>query len=127
MGVKYDGISIRPIANFSEDMFELLSECASETCSEIDPSIDSNLHFELVRNLISVEERFRTMVHRHGLFKSLDKTIRSCFYDHEDDALERGKILKDVRENKEERLKIRQMRLNSKESKSTIEAKNEAT
>lgn len=123
MGVKYVGASIRPIANFSDDMFEILSECATETCSKIDPSIDSDLHYELVRNLISVEERFRTMVHRHGLFKSLDKTIRSFFYDHEDDALERGKILKDVRENKEEQLKIRQKRLNLKESESTIEAK----
>ena len=111
MGTKYDGVNIRPVANFNDETFKILAECAKETSSELGEGIDEDLHFELVRNLLTVEDRFRTMVHRQGLFKSLEKTIRNCFYDNEDDALERGKILRDVRENKEEQIKLRQTRL----------------
>jgi len=49
------------------------------------------LHFELSRNLLDIERQFRTMNSRRGLFQALERAIERCFYDNEEDALERAK------------------------------------
>ena len=45
------------------------------------------LHYELIRNLLDVERRFRTMAKRRGLFKALEDQIRRCYFDDSSDAL----------------------------------------
>lgn len=48
---------------------------------------DSPLEFQMIRELISTEHRFRTMMSRRGLFGDLEKAIQKHFYDNEADAL----------------------------------------
>ena len=51
---------------------------------------DDRLHFELVRELLDVEQRHRAQVRRAGLFESLEKALRKGFYDDEADATMRA-------------------------------------
>ena len=51
---------------------------------------DDRLHFELVRELLDVEQRHRAQVRRAGLFESLEKALRRGFYDDEEDATMRA-------------------------------------
>lgn len=44
------------------------------------------VHYELARELLDVERRFRTMSRRAGLFGALDDAIKRGFYENEDDA-----------------------------------------
>jgi len=49
------------------------------------------LHFEMVRELLDVEQRHHSRVRRSGLFDELEKTLRRGFYVDEEDATERAK------------------------------------
>lgn len=49
-----------------------------------------DLHFELTRNLLDAEIRFRTMARRAGLHETLEREIRRCFYDSPEDAADRA-------------------------------------
>lgn len=51
---------------------------------------NEELHYELTRNLLDIEQRFRAMISRHGLFKEIEAEIKRCFYDDEEDALDRA-------------------------------------
>lgn len=44
------------------------------------------VHYELARELLDVERRFRTMSRRAGLFDALDDAIKRGFYENEEDA-----------------------------------------
>jgi DNA sulfur modification protein DndC len=44
------------------------------------------VHYELARELLDVERRFRTMSRRSGLFAAIDDAIRRGFYENEEDA-----------------------------------------
>jgi DNA sulfur modification protein DndC len=46
------------------------------------------IHFAMVRELLSVERRYRTMTRRAGLFKALEDTITRGYYADHDDAVE---------------------------------------
>jgi len=46
----------------------------------------NELQFEMARNLIAVENSYRTEVKRSGLFEKLEKTIKRSFYEDEEDA-----------------------------------------
>jgi DNA sulfur modification protein DndC len=48
------------------------------------------LHFELVRELLDIEQRHRAQVRRAGLFDSLEKALRRGFYEDEADATMRA-------------------------------------
>ena len=52
---------------------------------------DDFLHYELVRELINVEQKYSTMAKRAGLFDALDKAITRSFYEDSDDATERAR------------------------------------
>ncbi|BDY29774.1 hypothetical protein hbim_03714 [Mycolicibacterium mageritense] len=52
---------------------------------------DDRLHFELVRELLDIEQRHRAQVRRAGLFESLEKALRRGFYDDEADAAARAR------------------------------------
>lgn len=49
---------------------------------------DEPLIYEMTRNLIDVEQGYRTQARRAGLFEALQKTIERSWYDDEPDALE---------------------------------------
>lgn len=44
------------------------------------------VHFELVRELLDIEQRHRAQARRAGLFESLERALRRGFYDDEADA-----------------------------------------
>ena len=59
---------------------------------------DDELHFQLVRELISIERQHRSMLRRAGLFKAFEQAFRRSFYDDEDDALARARQRRDALE-----------------------------
>lgn len=54
------------------------------------------LHFELVRELLDIEQRHRAQVRRAGLFDALEKALRRGFYDDEADATARAQKRKEA-------------------------------
>jgi DNA sulfur modification protein DndC len=48
----------------------------------------SELHYELLRELLDVERRYRTLARRAGLFDRLEKAFRRNFYEDAGDATE---------------------------------------
>ena len=48
------------------------------------------MHFQLVRELLDIEQRHRAQARRSGLFESLERALRKGFYDNEDDATARA-------------------------------------
>jgi len=61
-----------------------------ELCEEDD------LHFQLVRELLSVEKRHKSMLRRAGLFDALEASFYRNFYDNEKDAVERARQRRDA-------------------------------
>jgi DNA sulfur modification protein DndC len=62
------------------DMVDALRELVGE----------DRLHFELVRELLDIEQRHRAQARRAGLFESLDKALQRGFYEDEADATARA-------------------------------------
>lgn len=60
-----------------------------EICNE------DTLHYQLVRGLISQEQKYRLMARRSGLFDALEHTIKKHFYEDEIDAAEREKFFQE--------------------------------
>lgn len=61
---------------------------------------DDDLHFEMMRSLIAVERKYRTMSRRNGLYGALEKVVKRGFYDDEDDAMDRARqqsVVKNLR------------------------------
>jgi len=48
------------------------------------------LQYEMLRELINTEQRFRTMMSRRGIFAALEKAVEKHFYEDESDALARA-------------------------------------
>ena len=48
---------------------------------------DDHLHYEMTRGLLDVERQYRFMARRAGLFDALEKTVRRCYFDDEEDAV----------------------------------------
>lgn len=51
---------------------------------------DNKLQFELTRELLDVERRYRTLARRAGLFDALENAFRRSFYTDEADAVDRA-------------------------------------
>lgn len=79
-GEPYPGRPLDEHLPLGADAVEVLSEVVG----------DDRLHFELVRELLDVEQRHRSRARRAGLFDSLEKALRRGFYENEDDATERA-------------------------------------
>ena len=47
-----------------------------------------DLHYEMTRGLLDVERQYRSMARRAGLFDALEKTVRRCYFDDEEDAVD---------------------------------------
>jgi DNA sulfur modification protein DndC len=54
------------------------------------------LHFEMVRELLDIEQRHRAQARRAGLFEELEKALRRGFYDDEADATHRAHHRRDT-------------------------------
>jgi DNA sulfur modification protein DndC len=78
----------------SESLAMLREECEATVDTGVDGSdVPGPLRFELARTLLDVERRFRTKAKRRGLFKELERAVERCFYDSEDDALARARLI----------------------------------
>ena len=49
---------------------------------------DDNLHYEMTRGLLDIERQYQSMTRRAGLFGALEKTVRRCYFDGEEDAVD---------------------------------------
>jgi DNA sulfur modification protein DndC len=78
-GRPYPGPQIDDHQVFDNEVLGLLKGCC-----EGDPD---GLHYEMLRNLIDVERRFRTMTRRRGLFEEIEKEIERCIWDGREDAV----------------------------------------
>lgn len=76
IGEPYPGKPLDEHLPLGADMIASLQEVVGE----------DRLHFELVRELLDIEQRHRAQVRRAGLFESLEKALRKGFYDDEADA-----------------------------------------
>lgn len=59
---------------------------------------DDRIHYELARELLDVERRFRTMSRRAGLFGAIDDAIRRGYFANEEDATKRALTQASARE-----------------------------
>jgi DNA sulfur modification protein DndC len=53
---------------------------------------DDDLHFQLVRELLSIEKRHKSMLRRAGLFEAIESSFYRNFYEDEHDAIERAQL-----------------------------------
>lgn len=83
----YPGRRLDDGMSFSSEDLELLKDIAA------DP-----LHFELTRNLLSIERKHRVMARRSGVFGELERAIEKGFYDDADDAADRARNRKASRD-----------------------------
>ncbi|WP_145361546.1 DNA phosphorothioation system sulfurtransferase DndC [Alienimonas californiensis] len=93
IGEAYPGPPIDEDLVFDAEALAMLREESQPGVGGDDPAVPAAgpLTFELARNLLDVERRFRTKANRRGLYKALEKTVEKCFYDGEDDALDRAR------------------------------------
>ena len=54
------------------------------------------LHFQLVRELLSIEKRHKSMLRRVGIYEALESSFYRNFYDDENDAIERARQRRDA-------------------------------
>lgn len=62
------------------------------------------LHFQLTRELLSIEKRHKSMLRRAGLFEAVEQAFFRNFYDDEDDAVARARQHRDALDDVQERV-----------------------
>ena len=85
-GVPYPGRRLDDNNTIGTDEVSLLQELCG----------DNRLHFQLVRELLSIERRHKSMLRRTGLFEAIEKAFLRSFYSGEDDAVERARQRRDA-------------------------------
>jgi DNA sulfur modification protein DndC len=80
-GETYPGARLDDNPIFKREEMQLLRDLCGE----------NQMHFQLVRELLSIERQQRAHVRRRGLFESLEKAISRHFYKDEADALDMAK------------------------------------
>lgn len=65
---------------------------------------EDELHFQLTRELLSIEKRHKSMLRRAGLFDALEQAFHRGFYDDEEDAVSRARARRDALDRAQERL-----------------------
>lgn len=88
LGESYPGRELDEHLPLGKEMIECLEEVSG----------GDRLHFELVRELLDIEQRHRARVRRAGLFDSLERALHRGFYDDEADALTRAEKRKSATE-----------------------------
>lgn len=79
-GRDYPGASLHEHSSFGATEAGLLREVCGE----------DSLRYEMLRELIDTEQRFRNMARRAGLYEKLEGAIRRSFYDNAEDAKQRA-------------------------------------
>jgi DNA sulfur modification protein DndC len=79
-GEPYPGQRLDDGMSFSAEDIQLLREISGD-----------NLHFELTRQLLSIERKHRVMARRAGVFQELERAIERGFYEDAEDAAERAR------------------------------------
>lgn len=80
MGHRFPGGKLDDSLPFGADEIRLLEDsCGGD-----------RLHFELARQLIDIERRYRSNSRRAGLFGAMEQAFRRNFYDNTDDAADRA-------------------------------------
>ena len=59
---------------------------------------DDHLHFQLIRELLSIESQHKSMLRRAGLFDAIEKAFYRNFYEGEEDAVNRARQSRDALE-----------------------------
>jgi DNA sulfur modification protein DndC len=75
-GKTYPGKTLDENLIFGPDEMAILNEVCD----------GDRIHYELSRELLDVERRFRTMSRRTGLFSAIDGAIKRGYYENEEDA-----------------------------------------
>jgi DNA sulfur modification protein DndC len=57
---------------------------------------EDNLHFQLARELLSIEKQYKSMLRRAGLFDAVEQAFHRGFYETEGDAVERARVRRDA-------------------------------
>lgn len=65
---------------------------------------EDELHFQLTRELLSIEKRHKSMLRRAGLFEALEQAFYRNFYDGEEDAIDRARQRRDALDMARERV-----------------------
>ncbi|OBI60626.1 DNA phosphorothioation system sulfurtransferase DndC [Mycobacterium sp. E796] len=81
VGEPYPGRPLDEHLPLGPEMVEVLHEVVGE----------DRVHFELVREMLDIEQRHRAQARRSGVFKSLEKALQRGFYDDEADATQRAR------------------------------------
>lgn len=55
-----------------------------------------DLHFQLARELLSIEKKYKSMLRRAGLFDAMERAFHRSFYDNEVDAIEHARQRRDA-------------------------------
>lgn len=79
---------------------------ATEIAELADLCGEDRLHFELVRELLDVERRYRTFARRAGLFDALEDSVRRHYFTDEADAVEHARHRKEARSGPPERVPV---------------------
>ncbi len=78
-GTRYSGRHVDDNQVFgSEELAILAKICAG-----------NELHYQLTRELISVEKKYKSLLRRSGLFQAVDRAFLKHFYEDQDDAVAR--------------------------------------
>lgn len=90
-GAEFPGGSLDDASPFGSEEMRILSDVCGD-----------RLHFELIRELLDVEHRYRSMARRAGLYEALDQAFRRNFYDDEQDATEFARRRDEMRRARDE-------------------------
>ena len=92
LGRPYVGGRLDDGMSFSAEDIDLLKEISGDT-----------LHFELTRQLLSIERKHRVMARRAGVFGELERAIERGFYEDREDATERALARQQAKKNAADR------------------------
>jgi len=87
LGTPYPGNRVDDNSTFGPEEMKILGELCGE----------GSLHFQLTRELLDIERKYRTMTRRAGLFDELETTITRHFYADEEDAVGRARKVRDAK------------------------------
>jgi len=91
-----------PVKNLDENQIFKPDDMAllKEIC--IDMGDEENIHYELARELLHLEQQHRTMARRAGLYDTIDKALERGAFNNsaeaEEFAVKRDKALKSIRD-----------------------------
>lgn len=81
MGAPYQGTALDESLVFGLEEAKLLLEACD----------GNRFDFELARELLEIERKYRTKVRRSGLYEDMDRAIRRNFFDSKEDALDHAR------------------------------------